>query len=432
MGQTTGIALNAPPRPASVKFIHAADLHIDSPLRGLDNYDGAPVQALRGATRRALMALVDLALREGVQLVLLAGDIYDRDLGDFRAALFFREQMVRLTSAGVRVFIVKGNHDAEGQISKRLPDVPGVHVFSARTAETVDLPDLGVAVHGRSFPERVVTEDLVPTYRHAVPGRFNIGLLHTSLTGRAGHDPYAPTDEAALASRGYDYFALGHVHAREVVREAAPRIVFPGNLQGRHVGETGPKGCELVTVEGQRIVAAEAVVLDVVRWHALPVDATGIDDLTVLAAAFRDACRSAVQGDTERLHAMRVTLHGQSALHAVEARDPGTLAAAVQAATQDIDFAPVWIESVRLQLRSPIDRAAAAARPDAIGDVVRQVDDLLADDDRLRAWVLAHLDRLPPLPGDLADMAPDRMDLAALRSVLADAEATVLSRLAAR
>lgn len=413
-----------------MKFIHAADLHIDSPLRGLDTYEGAPVELLRGATRRALMAMVDLALREQVDLVLLAGDIHDRDLGDFRAALFFREQMARLTRAGIRVFVVKGNHDAEGQITRRLPELEGLHVFSARAAETIDLPALGVAVHGRSFPERVVTEDLVPTYREALAGRFNIGLLHTSLTGREGHDPYAPTDVPTLASRGYDYFALGHVHAREVVQEHGPRIVYPGNLQGRHVGETGPKGCELVTVEGGRITAAEAVALDVVRWHGLTLDVSGVHDIDALAGAFHDACRTAFAGGADRLHALRVTLVGASPLHAVEAREPGALAAAVQAAAHDIDAADVWIESVQVRLRSPIDRAALAERADALGDVVRLVDELLADDAALQAWGRERLDRLPALPPGLADLTVDRLDADALRQLLVEAEATVLSRLA--
>lgn len=413
-----------------MKFLHAADLHIDSPMRGLDTYDGAPVERLRGATRRALEALVDLALREAVDLVVLAGDVYDRDLGDFRAALFFREQMVRLVRAGVRVFVVKGNHDAEGQISRRLPDVDGVHVFSARTAETIDLEPLGVAVHGRSFPDRAVPEDLVPSYPEPVPGRFNIGVLHTSLTGREGHDPYAPTSVETLAAKGYDYFALGHVHAREVVREARPRIVFPGNLQGRHVGETGSKGCELVVVEGQRIASAEHVPLDVVRWHDVALDASGIDDVNALAQRLGEDGRARVAGATDRLHALRVTVRGESALHALEAREPGTLAAALQAATQEFELADLWIESVRLDLRSPLDRDAAARRPDAVGEVVRLVDELLADDDALTAWARANVDRLPALPSELADLDPAKVSAALWRALLTDAEATVLTRLA--
>ncbi|MFM2066884.1 MAG: hypothetical protein RLZZ584_1793 [Pseudomonadota bacterium] len=420
-----------------MKFIHAADLHLDSPLRGLDSYPGAPVDALRGATRRAFEALVDLALREQVALLLLAGDLFDRDLGDFHGAIYLRAQLLRLTRAGVRVFIIKGNHDAEGQIGKRLPAVEGVHVFSSRTSEVVDLPELGVAVHGRSFPDRVVSEDLVPAYRDPVPGRFNIGLLHTSLAGSSLHDPYAPTDLATLVAKGYDYFALGHIHARQVLRERAPRIVYPGNLQGRHVGETGPKGCELVTVEDGRIVAAEAVVLDVVRWHQLVVAVDGLDTLDALARQCRQALAEAIHGDTgdrhgnseDRLHALRVTLRGLTPLHQLEALQPGSLAASVRAAGQDLTRATLWIESVVLDLRAPLDRAALTQRDDALGEVLRLVDELAGDETRLATWVRERLDPYPPLPAELAGLGKDRLELPRLQALLAEAEATVLARL---
>lgn len=412
-----------------MKFIHAADLHIDSPMRGLDSYDGAPVDLLRAATRRALSALVDVALHEQVDLVLLAGDIYDRELGDFRAALFFREQMIRLVDGGIRVFVIKGNHDAEGQISKRLPDVGGIHVFSSRSAEVIDLPDLGVAVHGKSFPDRVVSEDLVPSYPAPLPGRFNIGMLHTSLTGRVGHDPYAPTSVETLSAKGYDYFALGHIHAREVVREANPRIVFPGNLQGRHVGETGSKGCELVTVEGNTVTRAEHISLDVVRWHHLILDSSGIETVTALAQKFQDLGRQCAAGALDRLHAMRVTVQGESPLAATEARDPGTIAASIQAATQDFGTADLWIESVHVELRLPIDRLALADRPDAVSEVVQLVNELAASDDVLRAWAISSLDKLPNLPPELVDLELTRLSAEQLRTFLAEAEATVLSKL---
>ncbi|MCE7979539.1 MAG: DNA repair exonuclease, partial [Nitrospira sp. NTP1] len=257
-----------------MRFIHAADLHLDSPLRGLDRYDGAPVARLRTATRRRL---VDRALAERVDFVLFAGDIYDCDWQDFHTGLFFRGQLVRLERQTIRVFIVQGNHDAQGVISKQLVLPPNVTVFSSRAAQTIRLDDLSVAIHGRSFPERAVDEDLVPSYPPPVPGFFNIGLLHTSLTGRVGHDTYAPTDLPTLISKGYDYWALGHVHARELLCER-PRILFPGNLQGRHAKETGAKGCELVTVEAGR-VESEFVALDVVRWNQLIVSLDGVHRL---------------------------------------------------------------------------------------------------------------------------------------------------------
>ena len=412
-----------------MKFIHAADLHVDSPLRGLDSYDGAPVARLRGASRQALIALVELALEQQVAMVLLAGDIYDGNWADFRTGLFFREQMLRLRRSGILVFMVKGNHDAESQITKQLPEVEGVHVFSAYKSETIDMEALGVAVHGRSFPHRAVPEDLVPLYPDPLPGRFNIGLLHTSLTGREGHDSYAPTSVEVLCDKGYDYFALGHVHAREVVRPSDPRIVFPGNLQGRHAKETGPKGCELVTVEGGVITAAEFVPLEVVRWHQLRLDVSGLSSVDALARHFVGQANELVADARDRLHAVRLVIQGESALHRLEAEQPGSIAAAIQAATQDLEDADIWIEQIRLDLQSPFDRAAMAGRADAVGEVVRLVDAVSTDEVQLKAWFTQQLGEMKDLPGALADVDPMTFDVATMRAFLADAEATVLAQI---
>lgn len=414
-----------------MRFLHAADLHLDSPLRGLDRYDGAPVARLRTATRSALERLVDKALEERVDFVLLAGDIYDRDWQDFHTGLFFREQMVRLDRGGIRVFIIQGNHDAQGVISRQLPLPANVTVFSSRSAHTVRLDELAVAIHGRSFPERVVAEDLVPAYPPPVAGCFNIGLLHTSLSGRPRHDPYAPTDIATLAAKGYDYWALGHVHAREVVAET-PRIVFPGNLQGRHANETGAKGCELVSVAAGRI-EAEFLPLDVVRWHQLALPLAGVDGLAALAEAFRAQLAPALSGAADRLHAVRVTLAGSTPLHALEANQPGSLAAAIRGAAQDFGDAEIWIEQVRLDLATPLDRALARQRQDAVGELIRLVETIGADPVLLAGLAQAELGSLlGALPPEVADADLPRLDSGAdLLSLLRDAEATVLARLAA-
>ena len=417
-----------------MRFLHASDLHIDSPLRGLDRYEGAPVARLRIATRAALERLVDMAIAERVDFVLFAGDIYDRDWQAFQTGLFFRETMVRLGRADIRVFIVQGNHDAQGVITRQLILPPNVTVFSSRTAQTFRIDELSVAIHGRSFPDRAVDEDLVPSYPPPVPDFFNIGMLHTSLNGRPGHDPYAPTDLATLVAKGYDYWALGHVHAREVVSEA-PRVVFPGNLQGRRASETGAKGCELVTVEAGRI-EAEFVALDVVRWNQVVVPLDGLDRLEVLGDAFREALEPVLVGATDRLHAVRVTLTGSTVLHRLEANQPGTLAAAVQAAAQDVSDAEVWIEQVRLELTTPMDRTQAANRQDAVGELIRLVDSIAGDDATLASWARAELgDLLNAMPTEVTTgvAAGDvlRLDnFADLRALLTDAEATVLARLA--
>lgn len=414
-----------------MRFLHAADLHIDSPLRGLDRYDGAPVERLRTATRSALERLVDKGLSERVDFVLLAGDIYDRDWQDFHTGLFFREQMVRLGRAGIRVFIVQGNHDAQGVISRQLPLPTNVTVFSSRTAQTVRIDELSVAIHGRSFPERAVEEDLVPSYPAPVPGFFNIAMLHTSLGGRPLHDTYAPTDITTLCAKGYDYWALGHIHAREVVSET-PRIVFPGNLQGRHANETGPKGCELISVVAGSI-EAEFIPLDVVRWHQLEVALDGIERLEVVGDAFRETLEPLLIGATDRLHAVRVTLTGLTELHGAEANRPGTLDAAIRAAAQDVGDVEVWIEQVRLDLATPLDRALALQRQDAVGELIRLVEAIGADETALGNLAQTELaSLLGALPAEVADdEVPNLNCTTDLLHLLRDAEATVLARLAA-
>jgi len=222
------------------------------------------------------------------------------------------------------------------------------------------------------------------------------------------------------------------VHGREVVAEGSPRIVFPGNLQGRHANECGAKGCELVTVE-LGVMSAEFMPLDVVRWSQVDVDLSGAESLDAVAVRFHAAIAPCLDGATELLHAMRVTVSGASALHDIEAMTPGTLAAAIQGAAQDVDRAQVWIEQVRLSLTAPLDRAQAAARQDAVGELVRFVDAVVGDDDLLARFAD---EQLKALTGSLsAELLGDELenlrDPVSLRLLMLDGEATVLARMAA-
>ena len=238
---------------ARFRFIHAADLHIDSPLVGLTARSESFAKRVDNASREAFDNLVSLAREERCNFIVIAGDLFDGEWRDYRTGLFFVDRMRRLKDAGIQVFIVLGNHDAENRFARRLEFSDNVRVLSADKVETVLLEDIGVAVHGRSFPRRDVTENLAATYSPALAGLLNIGVLHTACNGRDGHELYAPCTVDELVNRGYDYWALGHVHKYEILNEDPP-VVFAGNLQGRHVRESGPKGAVLVTVDDGRVV----------------------------------------------------------------------------------------------------------------------------------------------------------------------------------
>lgn len=291
-----------------MRFLHAADVHLDSPLRGLEKYEGAPVDVLRGATRKALAALVRLAIEKRVDFVILAGDLYDGDWPDYNTGLFFIQRMRELEKAGIPVYLIRGNHDAESRITATLTLPPNVHSFSTEKAETRLIEPLRVALHGQGFANQAEPRNLAANYPAAVPNHFNIGLLHTSLDGREGHASYAPCQLTDLVGRDYDYWALGHVHQRESVNQAnRPRIEFPGNVQGRHARETGAKGCMLVAVDGAQ-VSTEFCPLDVLRWQVVNVDATTAESWSELLEQVRASLSAAVDEADGRLLAARVEI----------------------------------------------------------------------------------------------------------------------------
>ncbi len=413
-----------------MKFVHAADIHLDSPLRGLDKYPGAPSDAMRAASRRALENLVELCLDEAAGLLIIAGDLYDGTWKDHGTGLFFATQMARLNEANVKVVLLRGNHDAASQIARNLRLPGNVHELLVKRPETVIYDDLGMAVHGQGFATRAVTDDLAASYPEPVEGLLNVGVLHTSMDGREGHEPYAPTTKATLAARGYDYWALGHVHKREVLSRA-PWVVYPGNLQGRHAKETGPKGATLVTVDGGRITAVEARALDVVRWAAVTVDAAGCGADGDVLDRVRDALGREVAGAEGRALAARVTIEGESAAHAALAADPERFVADVRALAADVG-GDVWIEKVRVRTRAPLDLAGLRAQPDAIGELARALDELRRDEAGLLSLAEALDDLKKKLPPELREGGDGLRfdDPAYLRALVDDVEQMVLPRLA--
>jgi DNA repair protein SbcD/Mre11 len=385
-----------------MKFLHAADIHLDSALAGVRRFDGIPAHVTRDCTRRALANVIDLAVAEDVAFVVIAGDLYDADWKDFSTGLCFAGEMRRL---GRPCFLVRGNHDAASVISRSLEPPPNVQVFSALKTETVTLDALGVAIHGRSFPNRAVPEDLSVTYPPPVAGRLNIGVLHTSAEDPGEHATYAPCRVEALALKGYDYWALGHIHQRRVLHER-PFVVFPGNIQGRHPNETGAKGVTLVEARDGRIVGLEHRATDVLRWAQVEVDATGADGIAEIAVRARHALAAAQETADGRPLVVRVTLTGATGRHAAMLADPEAIDAECRNAAAAVS-GELYIERVRLATRMP--SAAAAAELDAVAQLAAP---FLAglDDPELQAQLLedfrALAGQLPRLPGRPAPALP--------------------------
>ncbi|WAA10919.1 metallophosphoesterase family protein [Fervidibacillus albus] len=367
------------------KFIHCADLHLDSPLRGLQIRGDALREDIRTATRKALENLVELSIEQSVQFVVIAGDIYDGDWQDYSTGLFFNSMMMRLREYGIRVFLIKGNHDAASQISKRLVLPDNVVEFRTDQPETYTMDEIGVAIHGWSYKEREVWENLALQYPDAYPGYFNIGLLHTSLDGKEGHERYAPCHPSELIEKGYDYWALGHIHKRQVISEH-PFIIFPGNIQGRHIRETGEKGCTLVTVDGKD-VTVEHRNLDVLRWYVCPVDLsaaeTEIDFIEKVSSALSDI----VEREPGHPIAVRIILSGETQMHNELLQEQERYISEVKNAAQMTGANQIWIEKIKFETTAPQKASSSFEHTDAISEMIKEIDLNDLDDEFLSAYI---------------------------------------------
>lgn len=375
-----------------LKFVHAADLHLDSPFRGIRSE--APdyvADTLRRATFDAYDNIVALCLQERVDALLVAGDIYDGADRSLRAQLKFVDGLARLDGAGIRSFVCHGNHDPLDGWEARLSLPPGCVRFGPEVSGEPVFPDAPerAAVYGVSYPTREVRENLTPLFTQAsLGGGFGIGLLHANVGGNPNHDSYAPCSVTDLSETGLDYWALGHVHTRQVLRQERPTVVYPGNPQGRHPLETGPRGVYLVEVDDYGAVSLDFRPVDVVRWETLEVSIVGLETEQELLDAVDSAVASCAEYAGGRSVVFRLTLSGRGLLHRW-LRSAGTVEELRERVNEQ--YAPstssgqawLWCERIQADTASPVDREQVAQREDFAGDLARLSAELWDNPDAL-------------------------------------------------
>lgn len=366
------------------KILHAADIHLDSPLQKLDRYEGAPAERIRSASRQALQNLTRLAIDQRVDLVVIAGDLYDGDWTDQNTGLAFVAEASRLVREGIPVLVIRGNHDAANQMTSSLP-LPknpdgGDLLLAMDQPETRLFESLGIAVHGQSFRNRAETINLVEHYPEPLSGLFNLGLLHTGLEGNSKHAHYAPCSPSELTDKGYDYWALGHIHTRgDHGLSGGPPIVFSGNLQGRHIGESGEKGCVLVEINDRNECHHTFMPLDVLRWYECQIDVSEMTHVEEVFDAYQRWLAEQIHSCQGRLLVTRVRLLGRSMLYQSLHRDVEHTRAELQAVGVATGSGAVWLEDLRVSVKPPVRHSVAAELEGPLESLSHVLNQLRAD-----------------------------------------------------
>lgn len=354
------------------RFVHTADLHLDSPLRSLAMRNGDLAELIGDATRQALIAIVDLCIDEQMDALIIAGDLYDGDQTSMKTARFLAGQMQRLHEVGVATFIIRGNHDAMSRITQELILPPTVTVFGGRS-HAVELThgDLALSIHGLSFAKPHAPESLLAKYHRPTPDTVNIGLMHTSLAGAPGHDLYAPCKASDLHGWGFDYWALGHVHVR-AQHAGDCMVIMPGMPQGRDINEAGEKTVTLVTVGDDRSLIVEERATSVAQFERIPVDLSSATTWRETAELIEQGIGVVRDRTSSADLVSRVRLTGTTPLSWQLRRDRDLLLAETEQRAEGLGR--TWIEKIEIATTVPISAPAGGATADPVlelGDLMR-------------------------------------------------------------
>jgi len=379
-------------------FVHAADLHLDSPFKGISELSNELRGELTEATFSAFNKIIDFCIEKQVDFLLISGDIYDGADKSLRAQLRFRDGLKRLTEAGINAYIAHGNHDPLSGWSANLDWPKNIHIFCGDSVEEVIFEKDGEKIaqlYGISYPKRDIKANLALQFPPKTENSpFTIGVLHCNVGSDTGHEPYAPCTLDDLLSKKYDYWALGHIHKKTILNDGDPLVVYPGDPQGLNPKETGPKGCFLVNVDEKGCPAPAFIAVDSIRWFKKELSIESLHTEQELITEMYDSIEKIREEADGRSSICRIILSGRSSLHSVITRKGilDDLAKGIRE-TEEGEKRFVWLDSIVDNTYSEIDRESLLEREDFISDLVNLFEEISENTDR-RSDIRASLDPL--------------------------------------
>lgn len=386
-------------------FIHAADLHLDSPFKGLTKVPDAVRQQLRESTFIALRRLVDIVKQEKVDFVVLAGDLFDAADRSLRAQLRLQKALAEITNYGVQVFVVHGNHDPESGRQAKLDYPQGVFVFGSREVECQPAytrsGELAAHVYGISYATSAVTDNLALRFRKREGASFHLALLHANVDGNPSYDNYAPCRLDELVTSGFHYWALGHIHDRRTLHEY-PHVVYPGNIQGRSIRETGSKGSYVVSVSESGAIELQFHELSAVLWQELVVSIEGMEREQELKNRLLTALEGLRQQARDQPMIVRIRLEGRGSLHE-RLLDPAVGEEWLEElrdwlGSPDEVEAWIWPESLVIRTSGLLHLEAVAQEDGFLGELLRKGIAVTQSAEQSDAWVREAMDSLYKQP----------------------------------
>ncbi len=377
------------------KFIHAADLHIESPYKGVSRLNDALGKSLVEHGIQAYEKLIEKALDEAVDFLLIAGDSFDSDSGSLSAQYRFVRGLERLQKASISVYIICGNHDPLNSWSSHLELPDNVFRFDAEKVQHCSFKKNGKAIaeiYGVSFGEKEEFDNRAQEFKRNDNAPFAIGMLHGTIAGNEVHTPYCPFDLDTLRASKMDYWALGHIHKREVLHEQHPMVVYPGNIQGRHFNETGVKGCSVVKVDSGKITDHSFIPLSDIVYEYKALDVSGAESFADFMLKL-EALKSNL--DTDRSYLLRLKLTGKTNLHS-SFSNLSEMQSLLDELNNENNYRQrfVFIDKCINDTLPEIDLEVRKASSDFIGDLIQRFESYEEDQSRLQQLKDELLDEL--------------------------------------